>query len=194
MKKEKSVPNGDSGYLVIKTPCPSMLRNIYKNNKRYEETYWNFIEGMYFTGDGAYRDEDGYIWITGRVDDVINISGHRVGSAEIESAALKHNSVAEIAAIGCNDNIKGSVICLFVSLKEGNEPSDNLTSTLKEIVVNEIGKFAKPEKVYFVRELPKTRSGKIMRRVLKNIVEEKELGDLTTLMDLKVIDELIKKC
>jgi acetyl-CoA synthetase len=187
------VPNGGSGYLVIMEPWPSMLRNVYKNEDRYVNTYWSNFDGVYFTGDGAIKDENGYIWVTGRVDDVINISGHRMGSAEVESAVLTNNSVAEVAAIGCSDTIKGSVICLFVSLKEGVEQNDDLKAEIKEAVRDEIGKFASPEKIIFMRGLPKTRSGKIMRRILRDIGEgKKELGDLSTLVDRSVVDDLLK--
>jgi acetyl-CoA synthetase len=189
----KPVPNGGSGYLVIMEPWPSMLRNVYKNEERYVNTYWSNFDGMYFTGDGAIKDEHGYIWVTGRVDDVINISGHRMGSAEVESAVLTNDSVAEVAAIGCSDSIKGSVICLFVSLKEGVEQNDDLKVEIKEAVRDEIGKFASPEKIIFIRGLPKTRSGKIMRRILRNIGEgKKDLGDLSTLVDRTVVDDLLK--
>jgi acetyl-CoA synthetase len=187
------VANGGSGYLVVMEPWPSMLRNIYKNEDRYVNTYWSNFDGMYFTGDGAIKDENGYIWVTGRVDDVINISGHRMGSAEVESAVLTNDSVAEVAAIGCSDSIKGSVICLFVSLKEGVEQNDDLKVEIKEAVRDEIGKFASPEKIIFIRGLPKTRSGKIMRRILRDIGEgKKDLGDLSTLVDRTVVDDLIK--
>ncbi|SHJ37462.1 acetyl-CoA synthetase [Dethiosulfatibacter aminovorans DSM 17477] len=187
------VSNGGSGYLVVKEPWPSMLRNVYKNEERYVNTYWSNFEGMYFTGDGAIKDENGYIWVTGRVDDVINISGHRLGSAEVESAVLTNDSVAEVAAIGCSDSIKGSVICLFISLKEGVEQTDDLKAEIKEAVRDEIGKFASPEKIIFMKGLPKTRSGKIMRRILRNIGEgKKDLGDLSTLVDRTVVDDLIK--
>ena len=189
----KPVANGESGYLVVMEPWPSMLRNIYKNENRYVNTYWSNFDGMYFTGDGAIKDENGYIWVTGRVDDVINISGHRMGSAEVESAVLTNDSVAEVAAIGCSDSIKGSVICLFVSLKEGIEQNDDLKVEIKEAVRDEIGKFASPEKIIFIRGLPKTRSGKIMRRILRDIGEgKKDLGDLSTLVDRTVVDDLLK--
>lgn len=187
------VPNGGSGYLVVREPWPSMLRNVYKNEERYVNTYWSNFDGMYFTGDGAIKDENGYIWVTGRVDDVINISGHRLGSAEVESAVLTNDSVAEVAAIGCSDSIKGSVICLFVSLKEGVDQTDDLKAEIKEAVRDEIGKFASPEKIIFMKGLPKTRSGKIMRRILRNIGEgKKDLGDLSTLVDSTVVDDLLK--
>ena len=189
----KPVAKGGSGYLVVKEPWPSMLRNVYKNEERYVSTYWSNFDGMYFTGDGAIKDENGYIWVTGRVDDVINISGHRMGSAEVESAVLTNDSVAEVAAIGCSDSIKGSVICLFASLKEGVEQNDDLKAEIKEAVRDEIGKFASPEKIVFMKGLPKTRSGKIMRRILRNIGEgKKDLGDLSTLVDRTVVDDLLK--
>lgn len=189
----ESVSNGNSGYLVVKKPWPSMLRNIYKDPQRYKDTYWSFIDGYYFTGDGAYKDENGYFWVTGRVDDVINIAGHRVGSAEIESALVNHPDVAESAAIGCKDDIKGTMISVFIILKEGREASDDLEKALINIVSDDIGKFARPEKVFFMRDLPKTRSGKIMRRILRNVAEGNELGDLSTLVDPTVVEELVKK-
>lgn len=188
----KSVENGNDGYLIIRKPWPSMLRNVYKDTKRYVDTYWKFIDGMFFTGDGAYKDENGYIWITGRVDDVINIAGHRIGSAEIENVLIHHPNVAEVAAISCKNEIKGNTICIFVALKEGIKENFELEDALMEMVVDNIGKFAKPERIMFIKELPKTRSGKIMRRVLRNIAEGKELGDLSTLVDATVIEELKK--
>lgn len=186
----ETVSNGNSGFLVVKKPWPSMLRNIYKDTQRYIDVYWSFFDGIFFTGDGAYKDDNGYIWITGRVDDVINIAGHRIGSAEIESALLNHPYVAEAAAIGCKDDIKGNVICAFVTLKEGVKENIELKNLLIETVVEDIGKFAKPERIFFIKDLPKTRSGKIMRRILRDIAEGRELGDLTTLVDVTVIDDL----
>jgi acetyl-CoA synthetase len=186
------VVNGQSGYLVVRDPWPSMLRNVYKNEARYINTYWSRFEGMYFTGDGATKDANGYIWVTGRVDDVINISGHRIGSAEVESAVMTRDFVAEVAAIGCSDSIKGSVICLFVSLKEGITQNERLKDDIRQTVRDEIGKFASPDKIIFMQGLPKTRSGKIMRRILRNIGEgKKDLGDLSTLVDPSIISEIL---
>jgi len=181
----------DSGMLVLKAPWPSMLRGIYNNPKGYEEIYWKNWDGRYFyTGDGARRDADGYFWLLGRMDDVINVSGHRLGSVEIESALVDHPSVAEAAVVGFSHPIKGHAIAAFTTLKEGNMPSNELVQTLKQHVVKKIGAIARPEKIIFVRDLPKTRSGKIMRRLLRDIAEERVLGDTTTLLDPSVIEEL----
>ena len=170
-----------------------MLRGIYKDPQRYVDVYWKFFNGMYFTGDGANKDEDGYIWVTGRVDDVINIAGHRIGSAEVESALLGNMHVAEAAAIGISDKIKGTAIGVFVSLREGVAPTDELQDILVEVITANIGKFAKPGKMFFIKDLPKTRSGKIMRRLLRDIAEGRELGDLTTLVDRSVVEDIINK-
>lgn len=181
----------DSGYLAITSPWPSMLRGIYKDPSRYEETYWKKWNGQYyFTGDGARQDEDGYFWLLGRVDDVINVSGHRLGTIEIENALVDHKSVAEAAAIGISHPIKGQAIVCFVTLKEGEVVDE---ATLKQHVVSKIGSFARPEKVIFTYELPKTRSGKIMRRLLRDIAEGRILGDVTTLADPNVINEIKQK-
>ncbi len=189
--KGESVPYGRNGYLVVKRPWPSMLRNVYKNTQRYVETYWSMFDGMFCTGDGAFKDEDGYIWVSGRVDDVIVCAGHNIGSAEVESSIVTHKSVAEAAAIGCNNAIKGLGICIFATLKEGEFPSRDLENELSEIIIAEIGKFAKPDKYFFAKELPKTRSGKIMRRLLRDVAEGRELGDTTTLLDVSVIDDFM---
>lgn len=183
-----------SGYLAIMSPWPSMLRGIYKDSKRYEETYWKKWDGrFYFSGDGAKQDEDGYFWLMGRVDDVINVSGHRIGSAEVESAIIDYKIVAESAVIAVNHPIKGQAIVAFVSLKEGNTSSDEVAAQIKQHVVEKIGALARPEKIIFVRDLPKTRSGKIMRRLLRDIAEGRLLGDVTTLTDSTLLDELKKQ-
>ena len=187
------VPKGSSGFLVIKKPWPSMLRGIHGDLQRYAEVYWSEFDKMYFTGDGAFRDEHGYFWITGRVDDVINIAGHRIGSAEVESAVVSSEFVAEAAAVDINDEIKGRALTIFIVLNDGAEASFELEETLSEKVMSDIGRFAKPEKIYFIRDLPKTRSGKIMRRVLRDIAEGREPGDLSTLVDRAAVDELIKE-
>ncbi len=180
-----------SGILVLTSPWPSMLRGIYNNPKGYEEIYWKkWGNRYYFTGDGARRDQDGYFWLLGRIDDVINVSGHRLGSVEIESALAEHASVAESAVIGSVHLIKGQAITAFISLKEGYTPSEELVNILKQHVVKEIGAFARPEKIIFVGDLPKTRSGKIMRRLLREIAEGHPLGDTTTLVDPSMIQEL----
>lgn len=182
-----------SGYLVLTSPWPSMLRGIYNNPKRYEETYWKKWDGKYyFTGDAAQTDHEGYFWLMGRVDDVINVSGHRLGTMEIESALVDHQSVAEAAVIAISHTIKGQCIVAFVTLKEGVIGHPDLENDLKQHVVKKIGALARPEKIIFTYELPKTRSGKIMRRLLREIAEGKVLGDVTTLADPSVI-ETIKK-
>lgn len=171
----------EEGYLVIKTPWPSMVRTVYKDDKRYVDQYWSKYEGMYVTGDSAKRDEDGYYWVIGRVDDVIKVSGYRLGSAEIESALVSHHAVAEAAAIGLPHEIKGSAIHVYVILRNGVEKSDALLEELRQHVGHEVGPIAKPEKIEFVDSLPKTRSGKIMRRVLKAQALGQDPGNLSTL-------------
>jgi acetyl-CoA synthetase len=178
---------GQRGFLVIKSPWPSMLRTLYEDNERYEYTYWKQYPGLYFTGDGAWKDNDGYFWIMGRVDDVLNVSGHRIGTMEVESALVDHQSVAEAAVIGKVHEIKGHAITAFVTLKEGINGSDELAQELKNHVGKMIGAIARPEDIFFTYELPKTRSGKIMRRLLRDIAEQRELGDVTTLMDPQVV-------
>lgn len=178
---------GQRGFLVIKSPWPSMLRTLYEDHDRYEYTYWKQYEGLYFTGDGAWKDSDGYFWIMGRVDDVLNVSGHRIGTMEVESALVDHHSVAEAAVIGKVHEIKGHAITAFVTLKEGVEGNEELVKELKSHVGKKIGAIARPEEIFFTYELPKTRSGKIMRRLLRDIAENRELGDVTTLMDPQVV-------
>lgn len=175
------VKNNEEGYLVIKTPWPSMLRTIYNDPKQYIEKYWSKYPGYYLTGDSAKRDDDGYYWIIGRTDDVIKVSGYRLGTAEIESALVSHPSVAEAAAIGVPHEIKGNAIYTFVILKKGYEPSEALKEELINYVGHEIGPIAKPEHLDFVETLPKTRSGKIMRRVLKAKILGQDPGNLSTL-------------
>ena len=176
-----SVKPGEEGYLILKTPWPAMMRTIYNDNERYVEQYWKKVPGAYFTGDSARRDADGYYWIIGRVDDVIKVSGYRLGTAEIESALVSHPAVAEAAAIGLPHEVKGNAIHAYVMLKAGHEPSDELVAALREHVAHEMGPIAKPEKITIVPGLPKTRSGKIMRRVLKARAQGLPEGDLTTL-------------
>ncbi len=178
---------GQRGFLVIKSPWPSMLRTLYEDNERYEYTYWKQYPGLYFTGDGAWKDSDGYLWIMGRVDDVLNVSGHRIGTMEVESALVDHHSVAEAAVIGKVHEIKGHAITAFVTLKEGIDGSEELLKELKTHVGKKIGAIARPEEIFFTYELPKTRSGKIMRRLLRDIAEQRDLGDVTTLMDPQVV-------
>ena len=185
--KGKSTDPGQRGFLVIKSPWPSMLRTLYGDNERYEHTYWSQYPGYYFTGDGAWKDLDGYFWIMGRVDDVLNVSGHRIGTMEVESALVDHHSVAEAAVIGKTHEIKGHAITAFVTLKEGIKGDEDLVKELKSHVSKKIGAIARPEEIFFTYELPKTRSGKIMRRLLRDIAEKRELGDVTTLMDPQVV-------
>ncbi len=189
-KEGNSIPVG-GGFLAITKPWPSMIRTIYGDPERYYDTYWKKFDGKYyFTGDGAKRDEDGYIWILGRVDDVINVAGHRISTMEIESAFVDHPDVAESAAVGIFHEIKGQSIAAFVTLKEGVEQDKNKEKALKEHVVRKIGAIARPEKIIFSADLPKTRSGKIMRRLLKDIADGRVLGDTSTLADPSVIDKL----
>ena len=186
-----SVPNGGEGYLVVRQPWPAMFRTLYGDPDRFEKTYWSQIPGCYFVGDAARRDEDGYIWVLGRVDDVMNVSGHRLSTAELESSLVRHPLVAEAAVIGKPDELTGQAVVAFVTLKGGNEASDELTAELRDWVAQEIGKFARPAEIRFSEALPKTRSGKIMRRLLREIVTtDKVSGDITTLEDLSVIDRL----
>ncbi len=187
----KSVPLGSGGYLVITKPWPSMLRGVWGDPDRYQKQYWSDIPGVYFTGDGARRDKDGYFWIMGRVDDVINVAGHRLGTMEIESALVSHPLVAEAAVVGRPDDIKGTGIAAFVTLRLGNAPSDKLKDALKAHVAKEIGQIARPDEIRFAENLPKTRSGKIMRRLLRDIAAGREtVGDTTTLEDYTVLAKL----
>jgi len=187
----KEVRRGESGKLVLTQPWPSMLRSLYGDNKRYKDTYWSEYKGVYFCGDGCREDKDGYFWIVGRIDDVLNVSGHRLGTAEIESALVSHHSVAEAAIVGRPHEVKGSAIVAFVTLKEGIEGDDKLKAILRNHVGGEIGAFAKPDEIRYAPALPKTRSGKIMRRLLKDIAAGKEIhGDTTTLEDVSVVKAL----
>jgi acetyl-CoA synthetase len=181
------------GYLVLKSPWPAMFNTLYRDDKRYREAYWEQFPGLYFTGDGAWRDEDGYFWIMGRVDDVLNVSGHRIGTMEVESALVDHPAVAEAAVIGKSHAIKGHAIIAFVTLREGFAPGEPLLRELKDHVVKKIGALARPEQIHFASELPKTRSGKIMRRLLRDIAENRALGDTTTLMDSQVVASIREK-
>jgi len=180
----------ESGYLVIESPWPSMLRGIYGDEERYRETYWSKFDGIYFPGDGARQDEDGYFWIMGRVDDVLNVAGHRIGTMEVESALVDHHAVAEAAVVGRADEIKGQAVAAFVSLRDGFDPGPDLRDDIKQHVVEEIGAIARPADVIFTADLPKTRSGKIMRRLLRDIAEGRALGDTTTLADPSVVERL----
>jgi acetyl-CoA synthetase len=187
----KPVPLGSGGYLVIRQPWPAMLRTIYGDPDRYVKQYWSQIPGAYFTGDGARKDKDGYFWIMGRVDDVLNVSGHRLSTMEVESALVAHEKVAEAAVVGRPDDIKGQAISAFVTLEQGVPPTDALKEELKKWVAKEIGSLAKPDEIRFTDTLPKTRSGKIMRRLLRELASSGEVkGDTTTLEDFGVIAKL----
>ena len=178
------------GYLVLTEPWPGMLRTIYGDDERYRQTYWSRFPGKYFAGDGAKLDEEGYWWILGRVDDVLNVAGHRIGTMEVESALVDHPMVAEAAVVGRAHELKGQALAAFVTLKEGNTPSNSLKDDLKEHVTKKIGAIARPDDIFFSADLPKTRSGKIMRRLLKDIAEGRALGDTTTLADPNVVARL----
>jgi acetyl-CoA synthetase len=183
-----------SGNLVIKRSWPSQIRTVYGDHQRLVDTYFSAYKGVYFTGDGARRDEDGYYWITGRVDDVLNVSGHRIGTAEVESALVLHDSVAEAAVVGCPHDIKGQCIYAYVMPMRGVTPSEDLIKELKASVADQVGSFAKPDFIQWTPGLPKTRSGKIMRRILRKIAcdELDTLGDISTLADPAVVEELIE--
>ncbi|HEX2123295.1 MAG TPA: AMP-binding protein, partial [Thermoanaerobaculia bacterium] len=189
----ESVPLGEGGYLVLKKPWPAMLRGIYGDPERYVQTYWSKFPGMYFPGDGARRDEDGDYWLMGRVDDVMNVSGHRLSTTEIESALVDDKRVAEAAVVGRQDDVTGEAICCFVILKSGIDPSPKLGEELRQHVAHKIGPIARPRQLMFTPDLPKTRSGKIMRRLLRDIAEGRALGDVTTLADPAVVASLKEK-
>ncbi len=183
-----------SGYLALTRPWPAMLRTIYNDPERYVEQYWTkWDKSTYFTSDGAKREEDGYFGLLGRVDDVLNVSGHRIGTMEVESALVDHDAVAEAAVVGVADEVKGQAIAAFVTPKEGIEPTRQLSDELKQHVVHKIGAIARPQTIMFTGDLPKTRSGKIMRRLLRDIAEGRVLGDVTTLADASVIGELKRR-
>lgn len=193
-REGRSEPPNSGGYLVIKKPWPAMLRTIYGDPERYKKQYWEEIKGVYFTGDGSRRDEDGYFWVMGRVDDVMNVAGHRLSTMEIESALVSHSTVAEAAVVGKPDEIKGQAVVAFVTLELGNNPTEELKKELKEHVSKEIGPIAKPDEIRFTDALPKTRSGKIMRRLLRDIAYGKEkVGDTTTLEDYSVLAKLMEE-
>jgi acetyl-CoA synthetase len=183
------LPNEQIGFLVLTEPWPAMLRGIWGDPERYKETYWERFDNMYFAGDGAKRDDDGDIWLLGRVDDVMNVSGHRLSTAEIESALVSHPIVAEAAVVGATDEMTGQAVCAFVILREsaGDRNEDELIIDLRNHVAKEIGAIAKPKKIMVVPELPKTRSGKIMRRLLRDVAEHRDVGDVTTLADSTVM-------
>ena len=188
------VSRGQGGFLTVEHPWPGMFRTLWEDDERYVESYFSkYGPETYFTGDGAKQDDDGYFWLMGRIDDVINVAGHRLSTTEIESTLVEHESVAEAAATGAYDPDRGQRIVCFVLLKDGYEPSDELSEELRQFVAAKIGKIARPAAVLFGDDLPKTRSGKIMRRLLKDIAEGRELGDTTTLRDAAVVDDLKQK-
>jgi len=190
------VGNGGGGYLVLDKPWPAMLRGIWGDEDRYQETYWSrFAEqGYYFAGDGAKYDDDGAVWLLGRVDDVMNVSGHRISTTEVESALVSHPAVAEAAVIGAADPTTGQGIVAFVILRGHSAPEDggpvDITGALRDHVAREIGPIAKPRQILIVEELPKTRSGKIMRRLLRDIAENRTVGDASTLADSTVMSAI----
>jgi acetyl-CoA synthetase len=190
-KDGKSVGPGAGGMFAMRRPWPSMLRTVWGDDERYRQQYWSDLPGLYFTGDGAHRDEDGYFTVVGRIDDVLNVAGHRIGTAEIESALVSHPVVAEAAAVGKPDDLKGQALVVFVTLKPEGKPDAATKASLAEHVGKEIGKFARPDEIRFADGLPKTRSGKIMRRLLKDVAAGREsTGDTSTLEDLTVLAKL----
>jgi acetyl-CoA synthetase len=182
----------EGGKLILKAPWPSMARTIWGDDERYFKTYWGQMPGVYFTGDGARCDEDGYMWVVGRIDDVLNVAGHRIGTAEIESALVSHPMVAEAAAVGKPDDLKGQALVVFVTLKGGQVVGPETKAKLTEHIDKEIGKFARPDQIRFTDSLPKTRSGKIMRRLLKELASgaTEMKGDTSTLEDFSVLAKL----
>ncbi|GIX05779.1 MAG: acetyl-coenzyme A synthetase [Candidatus Poribacteria bacterium] len=187
----KPVPTGEQGFLVIRQPWPGMMRTLWGDPDRYRQSYWEVIPHVYFTGDGAMRDRDGYFWILGRIDDVVNISGHRIGTAEVEHALVGHPAVAEAAVIGVPDELTGQALVCFVTLKSGYQKSDEIKGQLVEQVASVIGKFARPKEIRFTDALPKTRSGKIMRRLLRKVaLRDPSLGNIDTLEDISVLAKL----
>jgi acetyl-CoA synthetase len=191
------VPNGGGGYLVLTEPWPSMLRGIWGDDQRYRDTYWSRFDGVYFAGDGAKKDDDGDIWLLGRVDDVMNVSGHRISTTEVESALVSHPKVAEAAVVGATDPTTGQGIVAFVivrgSVGADEAAGEALVKELRLHVAKEIGPIAKPRQIMVVPELPKTRSGKIMRRLLRDVAENRQLGDVTTLTDSSVMELISDK-
>ena len=188
------MPRGQTGQFIIRKPWPGMLMGIYGDPKRYQETYWSQFPGNYTTGDFAMRDEDGYFWMLGRADEVLKVAGHRIGTAEIEDAAVSHPSVSEAAVASKPDEVKGEAIVLFATLKVGIEPSDAIKKELVKHIRQSIGPIATPDEVHFADSLPKTRSGKIMRRVLKAVASGQSIGDVTTLENEASVEEVKKAC
>ncbi|MET7458845.1 acetate--CoA ligase [Nonomuraea sp. NPDC005501] len=188
-----SVPNGGGGFLVVREPWPAMLRTIWGDDQRYIDTYWSRFEGMYFPGDGAKKDEDGDLWLLGRVDDVMLVSGHNISTTEVESALVSHPKVAEAAVVGATDPVTGQAIVSFVILRGGAEEGDDIAADLRAHVAKTLGPIAKPRQILVVPELPKTRSGKIMRRLLRDVAENRSIGDVTTLADSTVMNLISEK-
>jgi acetyl-CoA synthetase len=184
------LPLGGGGFLAITRPWPAMLRTIYGDDQRYVDTYWSRFEGLYFPGDGAKRDDEGYFWLLGRVDDIMLIAGHNISTTEVESALVAHPAVAEAAVVGRSDPVTGQAIAAFVTLRGGYEGGDELLAELRDHVAETIGPIAKPKSIVFTNDLPKTRSGKIMRRLLKDISEQRQLGDVTTLANADIVQEI----
>lgn len=186
------VPPNTKGYLLIRKPWPGMLLTLWNDDEKYEQVYWSRFAKMYYPGDYALKDEDGYLWLLGRADDVLKVAGHRLGTMELESAFVSHASVAEAAVTGKPHDVKGEVVIAFLVLREGNNPSEQMKKEITEHIRNVVGPIATPEEIYFVNKLPKTRSGKIMRRLLKSVVSESQIGDVTTLEDGAAVDEVRK--
>jgi acetyl-CoA synthetase len=187
------VPRGGGGYVVLTQPWPGMLRGIWGDDERYKQTYWERFPGLYFAGDGARVDEDGYFWFLGRVDDVMNIAGHRISTTEVESALVSHPAVAEAAVVAKNDPETGQAIAAFVTLRDGIEPSTQMIAELREHVAKHLGPICKPKSIAFTPDLPKTRSGKIMRRLLRDVAEDRKLGDTSTLADASIVEEVRRR-
>ncbi len=185
-----SVPLGGGGYLVLTRPWPAMLRTLYKDEERFVSTYWSQVPGKYFAGDGCKRDMDGYYWLLGRVDDVMNVAGHRISTTEVESALVAHPKVAEAAVVGRSDEMTGQAIAAFVTLRAGITGDEALIKELRNWVGEKISPIARPKSIVFTDDLPKTRSGKIMRRLLRDISEQRHLGDVTTLANADVVQEI----
>ena len=188
----KPVPPEQRGFLVIKKPWPGMLLGVHGNPERYREAYWARFPGVYYTGDYAVKDKDGYFWVLGRADEVLKVAGHRIGTAELEDAAVSHPQVAEAAVVGKDDPVKGESIVIFVKLKEGVDPSPDLKKSLAAHMRKVVGPIAVPDEIYFTAGLCKTRSGKVMRRVLKAVANNTSIGDLTTVEDESCVAEIIK--
>ena len=184
------VEPGHKGYLVMRKPWPGMLRTLWKDDARYQQVYWSRFKGLYLTGDGAVKDKDGYFWLMGRIDDIMLVAGHNISTMELESALVEHPAVAEAAVIGKAHDVKGQSPVAFVIVREGYEPSDALANELKKFVGNKLGPVCRPDDILFTGDLPKTRSGKIMRRLLRDIAEGRVLGDTTTLADPHVVASL----